>query len=90
MLEGTPTTANANTRVFDDWWGVITQQGGIFYPDVKPGDEIRKGQVLGVMKDIQGHVIEELVAPADGLVRIYFPYRIKNSGEFTYKAWVTS
>ncbi len=87
MIDGTPVTSN--TRIFDDWWGVLTQQNGVFHPDAKPGDEISKGDVLGFMKDLQGTITEELIAPANGLIRIYFPYRVKNSGEFTYKAFTT-
>ena len=43
-------------------------QNGIWYPYKSPGDMIRQGEVLGVVKDYEGTVLEVCRAEYDGVV----------------------
>lgn len=43
-------------------------ENGIWYPYKKPGDMIRKGEVLGVVKDYEGNPLEVSKAEYDGVI----------------------
>jgi len=49
------------------------QNTGIFYPLREAGMPARKGERVGYVTDFAGKVIEEVTAPADGLI-LYMPY----------------
>lgn len=74
-------------RVFTEFWTVISNRGGIVYPEVAPGDRVTEGQILGLVKNIHGEVLEELRCPVDGWVRIHFPKRVVDSGTPVYRGW---
>jgi predicted deacylase len=59
------------------------------HPKVLPSETIRKGQVLAEIKNFAGDVVEELRAPADGVVRVLFPKRVVSTGSIVYRGWVT-
>ncbi len=49
-----------------------TSRAGIFFPYVKTGDVVNKGQLLGEIFDtLEGDVIERIVAPVTGVVFAY-------------------
>jgi predicted deacylase len=70
------------------FWTVVSGRGGIVYPYAEPGDRVTEGQVLGVIKNIHGEVLEELRCPADGWVRVHFPRRLVNTGSPIYRGWL--
>jgi len=41
---------------------------GFWYPAVPVGEVVKKGQDLGRVKDVEGHVLQTAVSPADGRV----------------------
>jgi uncharacterized protein len=41
---------------------------GFWYPGVPVGDAVSKGQDLGCIKDVEGHVLQRAISPADGRV----------------------
>lgn len=43
-------------------------QNGLWYPNKKPGDMIRAGEVLGMVKDYQGHILEIAYGENDGVI----------------------
>lgn len=47
---------------------LFTTQDGLNYPNVKPGDKVKKGETVSVLKDFWGNVLEEYTAPKDGNV----------------------
>ena len=49
MLDGTPEIPRQQV-LLKDYHEVISQIGGLFYPKVKPGDVVSKGQLLGITK----------------------------------------
>lgn len=60
---------------------IKTQQGGLLYLDCKCGQMARKGQKLGVVKNLKGQTLQEVIAPIDGIIHYMFPKHIKNPGE---------
>ena len=44
------------------------QKVGMWYPYKKPGEMIRQGEVLGVVKDYEGRVLEVSRAEYDGVI----------------------
>jgi predicted deacylase len=49
-----------------DW--VRTTRGGLFYPAVKNGDLVRKGEVVGRLHNYFDDIVETLESPTDGIV----------------------
>jgi len=89
-LEGEPELKhNGAARVFEENFTVATTRGGTMHPRVFPSEAISKGQVLAEIKNLEGEVVEELTAPADGVVRVLFPKRIVGTGSIVYRGWVT-
>ncbi len=89
MLGGEPElTVGDRQRIYSEGWVVEAPQAGIFYPEAIPGDRVERGQLLGVLKNIEGDTIEELRAPVAGLVRIQFPGRVVYSGSPLFKGWI--
>lgn len=43
-------------------------QSGLWYPNKMPGDMIRAGEVLGMVKDYQGHILEVAYGENDGVI----------------------
>lgn len=41
---------------------------GFWYPAVPVGEAVEKGQDLGCVKDVEGHVLQTAISPADGRV----------------------
>ena len=48
--------------------GITTQRGGFFTSLVEVTDKVKKGQVVGLVKNFFGEVVEEIKSPIDGLV----------------------
>lgn len=89
-LDGEPESVHdAPARVFEENFTVATSRGGTMHPKVLPSEAISKGQVLAEIKNLEGAVIEELLAPADGVVRVLFPKRVVSTGSIVYRGWVT-
>lgn len=86
MIEGEPKTRSDQVLMRAPREADLRcKRGGIFYPESKPGDVVEKGQKLGEIRDLKGDVLEEFISPVDGIVRIYFWHRVKNTGDFVYK-----
>lgn len=46
----------------------ISQSNGFWYPEVKVGKFVHKGQVLGILENLEGKVIQRIVAKFDGVI----------------------
>jgi predicted deacylase len=84
MIEGEPVVPHKQTY----WYSkelVYTEKGGLFYPKVKVGDYVSKGEIIAEMRDLQGQAIEQAVAPSAGIVylRMYNP--VKLPGDLLFK-----
>lgn len=47
---------------------IIVSQKGLFHSTIISGDKIQKGQNLGYITDVFGNILEEILAPCDGIV----------------------
>lgn len=89
MVDGQPElTVGKRQCVYGEGWSVDAPTAGIFYPQARPGDVLEPGQLLGVIKNVQGTIVAELRAPVRGLVRVHFPRRVVFSGSPLFKGWV--
>jgi predicted deacylase len=65
MLEGEYKKTEGQKIVPVTWIGV--NSGGLFYTDIKPGDILEKGEVIGVVRNLKGEVLETVRAPTKGV-----------------------
>lgn len=89
MLPGKPEVRTKEQHVLKETWVLSTTRGGLFYPFLQPGTAIKKGQKIGEIKNLRGEVVEELLAPATGYIRILFPKRVVHQGAAVYKGWTS-
>jgi predicted deacylase len=54
LMEGTPTIENDRPMLLHRFAGIAAPVDGLWYPSVKKGDVIEKGQVVGEMHDFVG------------------------------------
>lgn len=47
---------------------VRSPESGIFYSDLKAGNKVEKGQIIGLVKDLFGKVLAEIKAPKSGII----------------------
>jgi predicted deacylase len=81
MIERQP--ASVQERIYmDRFVGVFSPCEGVFDYQVNMGDEVKKGSVLGVVRDYGGNVIAEIPAPEGGIVLgIVTSYGVRKGSE---------
>ncbi len=67
VLEGAPEVPRKPVEL-PQWAWVAAEDGGMFYPAVKVGQEVEKGQVLGEFRDWFGDRLRTVESPAAGMV----------------------
>ncbi|HJD13974.1 MAG TPA: succinylglutamate desuccinylase/aspartoacylase family protein [Candidatus Ruminococcus avistercoris] len=70
VLEGEPEYYDTVQRKLSDGYFLIAGHTGIWYPCHHAGDRIKKGELLGVIKDYMGNIVEEYYAEASGILLI--------------------
>jgi predicted deacylase len=68
MLPGEPEIP-AKAKVYSPYH-LYAEHGGFFISNVRAGDMVSQGDVLGVIKDLWGETLEEIVVPTDGVVHM--------------------
>jgi len=68
MLEGEPEIP-AKAKVYHPYH-LYAEHGGFFISNVRSGDMVSKGDVLGVIKDLWGSTLEEIEVPTDGVIHM--------------------
>jgi len=68
MLPGDVTPPRADMRSVGRFVWLRCGHAGWWEPRVRPGDEVRAGSTLGNVQNLFGDVLEEIVAPDDGVV----------------------
>ena len=68
MTPGAPTSPWVDTRWFDSAVSADATTTGIFTPVATSGRMVRKGEVLGTVRDYAGRQLEKVRAPTDGYV----------------------
>jgi predicted deacylase len=66
MLPGAVTAPRQSARWFDSTTSASATRGGILTPASTSARMIRKGELLGTIRDFRGNVIEEVRSPIDG------------------------
>lgn len=61
--------------------GVNAEHTGCWYPRVKPGDRVTRGEKMGEIRDYFGRVLGEYYAPGDGVVLYVISSLAINAGE---------
>jgi len=88
MLDGKPSVPSSIV-IMRGRYEIFANQSGLFYPMVNVGDEIRKGDKLAEIRDIEGHVVEEIIAPRDGGVLLIMTNPVKHRNDLLFKCWMT-
>jgi hypothetical protein len=78
MLTGTPkpikgqpcTVTGQAQEVFTSTASAYFTKGGLYHTNVKPGDLVKEGQIVGTLIDFWGEEIETIRAPATGRVEL--------------------
>jgi predicted deacylase len=80
MIDGETTHFN-NLKVLRDGWKVRANHGGLFHPKVKPGDIVKKEQLLAEIMDLKGDIVEAVTSPKDGLILYTTLRHATNTGD---------
>lgn len=65
--------AKTRTRDLDQQMIQRAQHAGLFFPRVKQGDIVSKGQLLGEVLSVGGDLLQTVISPTEGVVRQTFP-----------------
>jgi predicted deacylase len=82
MMEGKPKLPK-KTKVFNPYH-LYSKRGGFFISNVRAGDMVSKGDVLGEIRNLQGKIVEEIIVPTDGVVHMVTSPAIWE-GDVTYE-----
>lgn len=80
MLEGNADGDIPHTVCYG-MYVVTSRSGGLFLPDVAPGDFVKEGQRIGEMRNLRGEVLAEFESPMTGVVLMMFTSPVRISGE---------
>lgn len=84
MIEGEPERPS-NQRFLDMTWHRVTSSApGVFQAIADYGDILKKGEVIGLIKDLDGSIISEVISPIDGVVHTMYPKRVVHVDESLY------
>jgi predicted deacylase len=84
MIEGIPIRHHKKQRVWHDALTVTVNRGGIFSPTVKVGENVTKGQTIGLVKDLQGDIVEKVITPKAGVAMIIYHKHVVYTGETVF------
>ena len=82
MKDGKPDLPR-KARVFNPYH-MYAEHGGFFISNVRAGDLVSKGDVLGEIGSLNGKIVEEIVVPTDGVVHMVTSPAIWE-GDVTYE-----
>lgn len=86
MLEGAPKIREKKLKItIPPTYIVCTMHQGLFYPKVKCGSIVSEGEYIGEIKNLMGEILEEIVAPVNGVVHTIFNNRLVKAGEVLLK-----
>ncbi|MGH2358965.1 MAG: succinylglutamate desuccinylase/aspartoacylase family protein [bacterium] len=80
MLDGKPVEDIPHTTCYG-MYIMKSKFGGMYLPDVQPGDLVKKGDRLGEMRDIRGNIRAEFTAPMNGVILMMYTTPVRTSGE---------
>ncbi|TLY04797.1 MAG: hypothetical protein E6K92_02410 [Thaumarchaeota archaeon] len=68
MLKGKPDIPK-KAKVYRPYH-IYSERGGFFISDVRAGDMVRKGQVIGEIRNLYGDVVEKITVPQPGVIHM--------------------
>lgn len=71
----------APMRILNQFIWLSSEATGYYYPQVKIGDKVKKGQQIAQIKSFEGNVLQEVIAPADGEVLFLVSSLAINQGD---------
>jgi predicted deacylase len=84
MLEGSPKIVYQTKKLFNDVQVVRAKRGGVFYPEAKLKDRVRRGKRIGRIINLKGEMVEEIAAPVDGFVHMIIPKHVVYTADPVY------
>ena len=84
MLEGIPEKPETQHYLDMDWVRVPSPGPGVFIAYADHGDILKKDQVIGVIKGLDGSILHEVKSPIDGIVHTMYPRRIVHVNDGLY------
>ncbi|MGA2784013.1 MAG: succinylglutamate desuccinylase/aspartoacylase family protein [Candidatus Bathyarchaeia archaeon] len=87
MLDGKLKLAKKQTIVHGRY-ELFAHKAGLFYSKVKPGETVRKGELIAVIKNLEGQLVEEIKATNDGVVQLVMTNPVKLPNDMLYKIWM--
>lgn len=81
ILPGTPARNPRQRFVVKGNW-IRPLHGGVLYTGVRPLQQVRRGDLLGTVRDLFGRVVEELRAPVDGIIIGARTYGVIATGQY--------
>jgi len=84
MLPGEPSKPALKQRLFNDSQEVRVRRGGLFYPIAKLGDMVKRSQKIGLVKNLEGNVVEDVLSPEDGFVHMIIPKHVVNTTDVVF------
>jgi predicted deacylase len=72
LVRGEPRGSVRHRYLGHQQYTVTAEQSGLWYPQIRAGDRVRQGQLLGELRDYFGELIEQYHAPFDGIVAYYW------------------
>jgi uncharacterized protein len=86
ILEGEPTPAPNDQRMFEKGSTYIqVTKPGFFTPEYGPGDTFGKGDTVGIVRDVFGEIVEEVLSPVNGFVWTLLSKRAVDTGDIVYR-----
>jgi hypothetical protein len=67
MIDGQAVVPIIENICTSSYW-IYTNQGGLLEVEVDINDKIMKGQIIGILKDPFGNIVEKYLAPEEGIV----------------------
>jgi len=84
IMEGKPEKPETQHFLDMEWVRVPSPGSGVFIALSDHGDILNEGQVIGLIKDLDGSVLHEVKSPIDGIVHTMFPRRIVHVNDGLY------
>jgi len=69
--------------------GVRTDKGGFLLSEKGIGDQVRKGEKIATIKDLESKSVAELISPIDGIVMLVNSRGVVTTGETVFLIWAT-
>lgn len=87
MIEGMPEIPS-DQIVMHGRYEIFCHTAGLFYPLVQMGDAVKKGDILGEIRGLEGKTLEQIIAPKDSVVLLMMTNPVKHPDDLIFKMWM--